>query len=49
MEVLFVLFVLFQTFSGLKIVQILAINYGLHGGSVKIHNIVYIGVYLVLA
>ena len=36
---------LFRPFSGL---QIWSINYALHFGSVKIHKIVYIGVYLVL-
>ena len=38
-------FCLFRPFSGL---QIWSINYALHFGSVKIHKIIYIGVYLVL-
>ena len=42
-EVLFVPFVLFQTFSGLQIMKIWSVNYGLHFGSIKIPSIAYIG------
>ena len=38
-----------RPFSGLQIVQIWSVNYALQFPSVKITNIVYIGVYLVLA